>query len=90
MYKSNAAAKEHNIHFAIENQWNTDIESLHSEEKRQLCIKVMETSKIIQMDIKGLIAFYEDRIKYHRIFRVNVRKDFVQLQHRLLKKKALV
>ncbi|MEQ8926139.1 MAG: Crp/Fnr family transcriptional regulator, partial [Fulvivirga sp.] len=84
MYKIDDAAKEHNLHFAVENQWITDIGSFHSERPSQLYIEAIEPSTILQLSKPDLIEFYEDNIKFNRIFRVMVEEEYVRLQQRLL------
>lgn len=84
MHKVDENAKEHNMHFAIENQWITDIGSFHSEQPSQLYIEAIEPSKILQISKQDLIYFYEQSIKFNRIFRVIVENEFVLLQNRLL------
>lgn len=84
MYKVDEAAKEHNLHFAVENQWITDVGSFHSEQPSQLYVEAIEPSSIIQISKQDLIYFYEHSIKFNRIFRVIVENEFVLLQNRLL------
>lgn len=84
MYKVDDAAREHNLHFAIENQWITDIGSFHSEQPSQLYIEAVEPSTILQISKQDLIHFYEQSIKFNRIFRVIVEEEYVLLQKRLL------
>jgi CRP-like cAMP-binding protein len=84
MYKVDETAKEHNLHFAVENQWITDVGSFHSEQPSQLCIEAIEPSSILQISKQDLIYFYEHSIKFNRIFRVIVENEFVLLQNRLL------
>ncbi|WP_425392221.1 Crp/Fnr family transcriptional regulator [Ekhidna sp.] len=84
MYKVDENAKEHNLHFAVENQWITDIGSFHSEQPSQLYIEAIEPSRILQISKQDLIYFYEHSIKFNRIFRVIVENEFVLLQNRLL------
>ena len=84
MYKVDENGKEHNLHFAIENQWITDIGSFHSEQPSQLYIEAIEPSVILQISKQNLIYFYEKSIKFNRIFRVIVENEYVLLQNRLL------
>ena len=84
MYKVDENAKEHNLHFAVENQWITDIGSFHSEQPSQLYIEAIEPSRIVQISKKDLIHFYEQSIKFNRLFRVIIENEFVLLQNRLL------
>ncbi|MFT4833380.1 MAG: CRP-like cAMP-binding protein [Marinoscillum sp.] len=84
MYKVDNNGKEHNIHFAIENQWITDIGSFHTGQPSQLYIEAVEPSEVIQISKSDLIHFYETSILLNRIFRVMVEDEYVQLQNRLL------
>ncbi|MGE0589249.1 MAG: Crp/Fnr family transcriptional regulator [Cyclobacteriaceae bacterium] len=84
MYKVDETAKEHNLHFAVENQWITDIGSFHSEQPSQLYIEAVEPSIVLQISKSDLIHFYEHSIKFNRIFRVMIEDEFVRLQNRLL------
>lgn len=84
MYKVDASAKEHNLHFAVENQWITDIGSFHSEQPSQLYIEAIEPSEVFQISKPDLLYFYEHSIRINRIFRVIVEDEFVLLQNRLL------
>lgn len=84
MYKVDANAKEHNLHFAVENQWITDIGSFHTEQPSQLYIEAIAPSVIMQIAKQDLIHLYEHSVKINRIFRVIVENEFVLLQQRLL------
>ena len=84
MYKVDENAKEHNLHFAVENQWITDIGSFHSEQPSQLYIEAIEPSIVFQIAKQDLLYFYEQSIKFNRIFRVIIENEFVLLQNRLL------
>ncbi|MFY0687577.1 MAG: Crp/Fnr family transcriptional regulator [Cyclobacteriaceae bacterium] len=83
-YKVDDKAKEHNLHFATENQWITDIGSFHAEQPSQLYIEAIEPAIVLQLSKQDLIYFYEQSIKFNRIFRVIVEEEFVLLQNRLL------
>lgn len=84
MYKVDEAAKEHNLMFATENDWITDIGSFHAEQPSQLYIEAVEPSSVIQMAKSDLIYFYENHLKFNRTFRVIVEDQYVELQNRLL------
>ncbi|WP_375560681.1 Crp/Fnr family transcriptional regulator [Bernardetia sp. OM2101] len=84
MYKVDEAAKEHNISFAIENEWITDIGSFHSEKPSKLYIEAIEKSTIIQIAKTDLIYFYINHPKFDRNFRIILENNFVALQNRLL------
>ena len=84
MYKVDEAAKEHNIMFAVENQWITDIGSFHSEQPSQLYIEAVEPTEVIQIKKPDLLFFYANHLKFNRMFRVIIEDQFVELQNRLL------
>ena len=84
MYKVDNAGKEHNLMFACENEWITDIGSFHSEEPSQLYIEAIEPSTIIQITKKDLLFFYANYPKFDRNFRVIIENKFIELQNRLL------
>ncbi len=84
MYKVDPAAKEHNLLFAIENEWITDIGSFHSEKPSELYIEAIEPSTIIQIVKEDLLFFYGNYPKFDRNFRVIIEDKFIELQNRLL------
>ncbi len=84
MYKVDEAAKEHNIMFAVENEWISDIGSFHTEQPSQLYIEAVEPSEIIQITKPDLLFFYGNHLKFNRTFRVIAEDQFVELQNRLL------
>ena len=84
MYKVDEAAKEHNLLFAVENEWISDIGSLHNETPSELYIEAIEPSTIIQLNKHDLIYFYEHHLKFNRTFRVIIENQYIELQNRLL------
>lgn len=84
MYRVDEAGKEHNLLFAAENEWIADIGSFHAEKASKLYIEAMEPARIFQLAKADLIYFFEENIKFNRIFRVVVENELVQLQDRLL------
>jgi CRP/FNR family transcriptional regulator len=84
MYKPDEAGKEHNLAFAAENDWLTDIGSFHSETASQLYIEAVEATTIIQIEKPDLLYFYTNYPKFDRNFRVILENQFIELQQRLL------
>jgi len=84
LFKVDEDGREHNLHFAIEDQWITDIGSFHTGSPSQLYIQALEPAVIVQIAKPDLIHFYETSIRFNRIFRVMIEDEFVRLQHRLL------
>ncbi|MBN4061916.1 MAG: cyclic nucleotide-binding protein [Flavobacteriales bacterium] len=84
MYKIDPAGKEHNLLFACENEWVTDIGSFHTEKPSELYIEAIEPSTVIQIKKEDLLFFYMNYPKFDRNFRVIIEDKFVELQNRLL------
>src|SRR5438105_14249484 len=80
MYGVDESGKEHNIQFALENEWISDIGSFHSEKGSQLFIEAIEPSIILQLEKSNLIYFYTHYPKFNRTFRVIIEDKFVELQ----------
>ncbi len=83
-YKVDEAGKEHNIMFAVENQWAADIGSFHSEKPSALYIEAVEPSEVLLLHKKDMIYFYTHFYSFNRTFRVMVEDNFVDLQNRLI------
>lgn len=84
MYYVDTKGNEHNIQFAAENDWITDIGSFHSEKPSKLYIEAIEPSQVIQIEKPDLLFFYTNHPKFNRTFRVIMEDKFVELQNRLL------
>lgn len=75
---------EHNIQFASENEWISDIGSFHSNKPSKLFIEAVEPSDIIQVEQQDLYFLYINITKLDRIFKVIVENKYVELQNRIL------
>lgn len=84
MYGVDAKGGEHNLQFAAEEDWITDIGSFHSGKPSRLYIEAMEPSSVIQIEKKDLLFLYENHPKFDRNFRVVIEDKFVELQNRVL------
>lgn len=84
MYGVDAKGGEHNIQFAAENDWITDIGSFHSGKPSKLYIEAMEPGLILRIEKPGLLFLYENYPKFDRNFRVVIEDKFVELQNRVL------
>ena len=84
MYGIDDKGYEHNIQFAAENDWITDIGSFHSQKLSKLYIKAIETAEIIQIEQQDLYFLYLNIPKINRIFKVLIENKFVELQNRVL------
>ena len=84
MYGVDAKGVEHNIQFAAENDWITDIGSFHREKPSRLFIEAIEPSVILQIEKQDLYFLYRSIPKLDRIFKVIVENKFVELQNHVL------
>ena len=84
MFSVDQKGSEHNIQFAAESDWISDIGSFFSEKPGKLFIEGMEPSLILQIEKKDLLFLYINYPKFDRNFRVIVENKFVELQNRVL------
>lgn len=84
MYSVDNNGTEHNIQFAAENEWITDISSFHSGKESRLYIEAIEPSIILQINRVNLIYLYHNHPKFDRIFRVIIENKYIELQNRVL------
>ncbi len=84
MYMVDEKGKEHNLQFAIENWWITDIGSFYSEEASRLYIEALENSTVLQLKKEDQLKLFDDNIKFNRIFRVLTENALVSAHRRIL------
>lgn len=84
MYSIDEKGIEHNIQFAAENDWITDVGSFYSDKPSKLYIEALEPSVILQIEKLDLYFLYISIPKLVRIFKVIIEKKFVELQNRVL------
>ncbi|HMB63462.1 MAG TPA: Crp/Fnr family transcriptional regulator [Eudoraea sp.] len=84
MFKMDEKGQEHNLQFAVENDWIMDIGSFHSEKPSALYIEAMEQSVILQIARPNLLFLYVNHATFDRNFRVIMENAFVDLQKRIL------
>jgi CRP-like cAMP-binding protein len=84
MYGTDENGKEHNIQFAAENDWITDIGSFYSDKPSKLYIEAIEPSVILQIEKLDLYFLFISIPKLTRIFKVIIEDKFVELQNRVL------
>ena len=83
MYITDAEGKEHNILFAAEGDWISDIDSFHAATPSQSNIQALEASEIVQIAQKDLYHLYLNILKLDRIFKVITEEKYVELQNRV-------
>ncbi|QHT65531.1 Crp/Fnr family transcriptional regulator [Rhodocytophaga rosea] len=84
MYGVDKKGNEHNIQFAAENDWISDIGSFHSGKPSPLCIEAIEPSLILQIERQDLYFLYLNIPKLDRIFKVIIENKYVELQNHVL------
>jgi CRP-like cAMP-binding protein len=84
MFSVDKKGVEHNIQFAAESDWISDIGSFFSEKPSQLFIEAIEQSTVLQIEKKDLLKIYGGSLRFNRNFRVIIENKFVELQNRVL------
>ncbi len=88
MFEIDAKGVEHNLQFALENEWIVDIGSFHAEKPSSLFIEAMEPSTVVCIEHADLLHLYTEHPKFDRNFRVIIEDQFVELQQRMLRRNA--
>lgn len=84
LYGVDKSGTEHNLLFAAEEDWITDLDSLHKERPSRLFIEAIEPSIILQISKGDLWYLYTNHPKFNRNFRVIIEDKYIELQNRLL------
>lgn len=84
MYAVDTNFKEHNLQFAIENEWIADIQSFYDEEPSRLSIEALEPSVVLQITHEDLLYLYINYHKFDRNFRIINERKFINFQDRIL------
>jgi CRP-like cAMP-binding protein len=84
MYQVDKKGTEHNLQFAAQNEWITDLGSFHSESPSHLFIEAVEACQVFSLAHKDLIFLYEHFPTFNRNFRVMIEDKYVELQNRVL------
>jgi len=84
MYTVDEKGKEHNLQFAIENWWITDIGSFYSEEPSLLYIEALENSTILQLAKEEQLKTFDNSLKFNKIFRSLTENALVSAHRRIL------
>ncbi|MDX2190893.1 MAG: Crp/Fnr family transcriptional regulator [Bacteroidota bacterium] len=83
-YGVDSSGAEHNLVFTAEDDWITDIDSLHKERPSKLFIEAIEPTVILQISKGDLWYLYTHYPKFDRNFRVIIEDKYIELQNRLL------
>lgn len=83
-YAVDEKGKEHNLQFAVENEWITDLPSFYNEEPSGLYIEAVEPSVALQIKHDDLLYLYTTYHKFDRNFRIIVERKYIDLQNRVM------
>lgn len=84
MYTIAPNGKEHNLEFAVENDWLCDLSSFYAETPSQVYIEAMETSIVLQIKRPDVIHLYSLYPKFNSSFRIITERKYIDLQQRVL------
>lgn len=84
MYAVDKSGKGHNLPFAVENEWITDLASFYSERPSPVSIEALEPTTVLQIRHDDLLALFTHYHKFDRNFRILVERGYIALQDRLL------
>jgi CRP-like cAMP-binding protein len=84
MYAIDLAGKEHNLDFAIENEWIGDLSSFYAEKAGNVFIESVEPSVILQISRAHLIYLYSNYPILNSTFRIIIERKYIELQNRVL------
>ena len=84
MYAIDPSGKEHNLEFAAENEWVSDLSSFYSEKPTGVYIEALEPAVILQITRPNLIYLYANYPKFNSTFRIIIEHKYIELQNRVL------
>ena len=84
MYAVDKSGKEHNLLFAVENEWITDLASFYAERPSRVYIEAVEPATVLQIKHDDLLDLFTHYHKFDRNFRILVERGYIALQDRLL------
>lgn len=84
MYKVDDKGNQHNLQFAIENNWISDYGSFYDQEPSDLYIETLEPSYILQIKKNDVFFLYDNSPLFDRNFRIIIENAFIEQQKRVL------
>jgi CRP-like cAMP-binding protein len=84
MYVCDTNVVEHNLQFAAENEWISDISSIHNKTPSRMCIEALEDSYVLQIESHDLHVLMASSINIERNFRVIIENKYVALEERVI------
>jgi len=84
MYVIDLSGKEHNLQFAAENDWISDLASFYQVIPSNVYIEAIEPSVVFQVKHDDLLSLYTRFHKFDRNFRIILERKYIELQNRTL------
>ena len=84
LYHIDEQGNQHNLQFAVENDWLADYGSFYAEEPSELNIQAIESSEVLQIEKNDLFDLYDNFPVFDRNFRIIIENAFIEQQKRLL------
>ena len=84
LYAVDANGVEHNLQFAVENQWIADFNSFYQQSPSKLYIEAVEPCTVLQIEHDDLLHLYTHYPRFDRNFRIVIERKFIELQDRVL------
>ncbi|WP_128548644.1 Crp/Fnr family transcriptional regulator [Larkinella soli] len=75
--------QEHNVMFALEEWWISDLQSLLTEQPATLYVEALEETEVLQIEKKDLDRLFDEVPPFERFFRVKLQNAFVAFQNRI-------
>ncbi|NML65999.1 Crp/Fnr family transcriptional regulator [Hymenobacter sp. RP-2-7] len=84
LYAVDTGGKAHNLQFAVENEWLSDLASFYAEQPSGVFIEALESTSVLQISHDDLLDLFVRFHKFDRNFRILIERQYLQLQDRLL------
>lgn len=84
LYAVAPGGKEHNLQFAVEQEWVTDLASFYAEQPSRVYIEALEPATVLQIRHDDLLNLFTRYHTFDRNFRILVERPYIVLQDRLL------
>lgn len=84
MFAVDPSGKEHNLQFAAENEWISDLHSFYSQEPSRMYIEAIEPSVVLHIEHDELLYLFINYHKFDRNFRIITEHKYINFQNRIL------
>ncbi|WP_240964309.1 Crp/Fnr family transcriptional regulator [Flavivirga algicola] len=84
MYKVDTKGSQHNLQFAVENNWISDYGSFYNNESSDLNIETLEPSLLLQIKKNDVFHLFDHSSLFDRNIRIIIENSFIEQQKRVL------